>query len=315
MRSAQTTNAVLMVRPAAFGPNSETKDSNTFQVDPGNEEGDQIVLSARSEFNEFVVQLRDAGIRVLVANDTPNPTKPDAVFPNNWLSFHENGRAALFPMMSIARRHERRMDVLDAIRAKFHLTEAVDYSGEERVGRYLEGTGSMVLDRENKIAFACRSPRTDPDVLLAFCNDFGFEPFIFDALDREGSPIYHTNVALSIGKRFAVVCLQAAPAAQQAELVRRLSQGGRQLIPIDYDQLERFAGNILELEDSAGGGVIAMSLSAYESFLPSQIEDLSAFGAIVCCDLETIERYGGGSARCMICEIFLEEKDDQATAG
>lgn len=305
----QTTNTVMMVRPAAFGPNPETAESNAFQSMGNLEALAAAQPAAAAEFEDFVQALREAGVRVVVVQDTDHPPKPDAVFPNNWVSFHEDGRAALYPLFSRHRRPERRIDVIEAIAERFHLREAVDYSEQEVEGRYLEGTGSMVLDRIDRVAYACRSPRTSEEVLEAFCNDFYFVPMVFGAVDRQGVPIYHTNVMMSIGSRFALLCPESIRDAQERESVlARLEQSGREIVPIRFEQMEAFAGNILELATLDRGPVIAMSDQAYDSLDAGQIEALEGFGEIVSAPIDTIETFGGGSARCMLCEVFLAPK-------
>lgn len=306
MIGPQSTNIALMIRPAAFGPNPETGSSNSFQSDAP--AVDDIQGLAITEFDGLVAAMTGAGIRVLVVDDTPDPAKPDAVFPNNWLSFHDGYRACLHPMYSPIRRAERRQDILEALADHFTLSEAVDYSHEEHNGRFLEGTGSMVLDRVSKTAYVCRSPRSNEEVLEAFCSDFGYESFVFDAV-CDGVPIYHTNVLMAIGTSWAVVCSEAlSNDFARGELLERLS-AGRAVITISKDQMKCFAGNILELRaKDESPALIVMSESAEEAFDDDQYDILWEHGEIISSPLPTIERYGGGSARCMICEVFLDHK-------
>lgn len=299
-----------MVRPAAFRPNPETASSNAFQTS-AHHDTDEIQTNALIEFDQLANALMEAGVRVLVVNDTPEPAKPDAIFPNNWLSFHEDGRACLYPMYSALRRAERDLAVLRSVSELFELGTAVDYSHEEANGRYLEGTGSMVLDRISRTAYVCQSSRSSPEVLEAFCSDFGYENFYFDAADDRGIPIYHTNVMMSIGTDWALVCSDAiSNDFARGEILERLSTG-RTLISIRLEQLQNFAGNILEMRaQDSGSTVIVMSESAEEALDDDQYDMLTEHGEVVSSPLSTIELYGGGSARCMICEVFLQPKSN-----
>lgn len=308
MTRSQSASSVLMVRPAAFGPNPETATSNAFQAS-AHSQPDEVHAMALAEFDLLSSAISDAGVRVLIVEDSQFPPKPDAIFPNNWLSFHEQDMACIYPLASPLRRPERRIEILEALGDQFKLGHAVDYSHEEEVGRYLEGTGSMVLDRISRTAYVCQSPRSNPEVLEAFCKDFGYENFFFDAIDQRGIPIYHTNVMMSIGTDWALVCADSiSNDFARGELLERLS-AGRSLITISLDQMDRFAGNILELhsnhEDSR---IIVMSETAEEAFEDDQYDALLEHAAIISSPLDTVERYGGGSARCMICEVFLEPK-------
>lgn len=278
-----------MIRPAAPGFNPETAASNRFQADsPAATE--QILR----EFDGLVELLRAAGISVWLVEDSSNPPKPDAHFPNNWVAFFPVGRAAIFPMLSEARRAERRSDLLDA-------RTVTDLSRYELEGEFLEGTGSVVLDHEHRIAYACESPRTCARPLEMFCQAFNYFPLTFTARDRSGELIYHTNVVMSLGVKFAVLCKEAVEHSNRVIAELRLT--GKEVIEITMDQLHSFAGNCLALS-GADGPIIVMSSQAYGSLRTDQIEALSRHGKIIHSPLDTIEAVGGGSARCMLAEVF-----------
>lgn len=297
----------MMVRPAAFGWNPETGDSNLFQSRSAPSDAG-LVDRARSEFDAMVGALREAGVEVHVVDDRPDPVCPDAVFPNNWVSFHEDGTIVLYPMLAPTRRAERRPELLHELtrQGSYSVDRLLDLTHHELAGRYLEGTGSMVLDRVAGVAYACRSPRTDGTVLDEFCAELGFEPCVFDAADRGGVAIYHTNVLLAIGRRFAVVCGAAIAARDRTGLLARLADGRRHVIDLGFGELEGFAGNMLELAARDGAGVLVMSERARDSL------DIAAYRAlqrhvdrVVVANVDTIERTGGGSVRCMLAEVFL----------
>jgi hypothetical protein len=301
---AQTADAVLMIRPARFGANPETADSNRFQQ-AGAGPGD--IAAALREFDGLVRRLGDAGVEVIVATDSPEPEKPDACFPNNWVSFHADGSVVLYPMMAPSRRAERRRDpVADVERAGFRVTRTFDLSGLEARGEYLEGTGSLVLDRRNRTAFACRSPRTTSAALAEFSAALGYRVVAFDALGPDARPAYHTNVLMAIGERFAVLCAAAIPdAARRAAVVAELKRAGREVIGIGVSEMQGFAGNLLALRARDGGPLIAMSDAALRALAAEARRRLERHGAIVAAPIPTIERLGGGSVRCMIAEVFL----------
>lgn len=305
----QAASSVLMMRPAAFGMNPDTAESNPFQCQVAPVDAEAVSSAALRDFDEAVELLRQAEIDVHVYVDDPTPPKPDAVFPNNWLSFHEDGRAALYPLFSPSRRPERRLEILEAIRRSFHLREALDYTFLEDRGLYLEGTGSLVLDRIHRVAYACRSPRTSPEALDLFCRDFGYRPHVFQAVDGNEVPIYHTNVMMAVGTKFATVCLESVPdESERAALLGSLRSSGRHAIEIGLSQMESFAGNMLELANRHGEPVITMSCQALDCLRGEQLALLEDLGKIVALPIDTIETYGGGSARCMICEIFLDPR-------
>jgi hypothetical protein len=298
----QTCPAVLMIRPARFGGNAQTRGSNYFQSD-SETAGADAATQARHEFDSFAARLAIAGVHVAAFGGRRDEPLPDEVFPNNWLSLHADGTAVLYPLMAENRRPERRVALLDALRERgFRIERVVDLTWLERRGHYLEGTGSLVLDRSNRIAYACRSPRTHPAALAVFGRELGYEIVEFAALDRSGRPIYHTNVVMSVGIDFAVLCSQAiGDVTERRRLRDRLDASGREIVDLSLDQLHAFAGNLLELRGR--GPVIAMSLSALRSLTVMQRAILERHGEIVAAELGCIERAGGGSARCMLAEI------------
>jgi len=302
----QAATDVLMVRPASFGWNPQTADSNRFQADaPGD---GAVVGAAVAEFDALAAALRTAGVNVHAFEDRPEPACPDAVFPNNWVSLHADGTVVLYPMLARNRRMERRLDLLVELerRAGCRVERLVDLTHHELHGRFLEGTGSVVFDHVTRTAYACRSPRTHIEVLDELCAELGYEPVAFDAADAGGAPIYHTNVMLSIGTGHALVCAAAVPGQQRERLLDRLAAGGRRVLTIEPAQMASFAGNVLELRGTDGARVLAGSQQAFDSFEPGQREALeSCVDRRVAVPVPTIERLGGGSVRCMLAEIFL----------
>jgi hypothetical protein len=290
-----------MVRPVRFQTNPQTADSNAFQgqsdLPPGEQQDEALV-----EFEGLVAALRADGIKVIVVDDTAQPHTPDSVFPNNWISFHSDGRVVLYPMEAENRRNERRLDVLEVL--NYPASEIVDLSPHESEGHFLEGTGSLVLDRAHRVAYACLSSRTHLDPLGDFAQRMDYEIVAFDAVDRDGVPVYHTNVVMSVGEQLAVVCGAAIPRDdQRAAVLGRLEATGHEVLLIDYDQLEAFAGNMLELRNSRGERAVAMSRRAHESLGDAQRERLAQNGRIIVADIDTIEDSAGGSVRCMLAEI------------
>ena len=300
----QCADAVLMIRPARFGANPETADSNRFQRGGADTDAPE---AARSEFDGLVARLRDAGVLVEVAEDTPEPAKPDACFPNNWVSFHDDGSVVLYPMMAPSRRAERRAEPVAQLRdAGFHVARTIDLSPWEARGEFLEGTGSLVLDRCHRIAYACRSPRTTAGALADFAGRLGYRAIAFDALGPDGRPAYHTNVLMAIGEQFSVLCDEAIPDPEERRTVlRELREAGHEPVCISIAEMNGFAGNLLALRSSDGGQVIAMSDTAWRSLAPANRRALERHGRIVTAPIPTIERHGGGSVRCMIAEVFL----------
>jgi hypothetical protein len=300
----QCADAVLMVRPARFGSNPETAESNRFQHAASI--ADDAVLAVR-EFDGLVRRLSDAGVEVIVADDPPEPAKPDACFPNNWVSFHADGTVVLYPMLAPSRRAERRPEHLAAVeRAGFRIARTIDLSPLEGRGEFLEGTGSLVLDRHARLAYACLSPRTTPAALAEFCAALGYRAVEFNALGPDGRAIYHTNVLMAVGEGFAVICAAAIPDAQRrATVMDELTRSGHEVIEIDVEEMNHFAGNMLALRARDGGARIAMSETAWQSLAPAKRRRLERHGGIVAAPIPTIEWEGGGSVRCMIAEVFL----------
>jgi hypothetical protein len=296
---------VLMVRPAAFGFNSETAESNSFQreLKLSNEE---ILEQALIEFDGAVDLLRNHGIDVYVVEDSLIPTKPDAIFPNNWISFHENKTLVLYPMEALNRRCERRLEVVLQIQQKFNFTNVIDLSHFESQGKFLEGTGSVVFDHQSKVAFAVLSSRTNEDVLKLLCQRIGYKPFVFRAFDSNGHPVYHTNVVMCMGDDFVVICLKAiADEESRADLLKEFVQLGKKVLEISLEQMNRFAGNMLLLKDRHGRNKLVLSETAFQSLAEAQASFLKSRAELVRFQIPTIEFIGGGSARCMLAEVFL----------
>jgi hypothetical protein len=304
---SQASPAVLMIRPARFAANAETAASNHFQSADGG--GDEVALRAAREFDALALALADAGVRVHALAGRRDDTLPDEVFPNNWLTTHADGTAVLYPLLAPSRRRVRRSDALEALQEwGYRVTRVVDLSPFEPRESFLEGTGSLVLDRPRRVAYACRSPRTRADALAAFGHALGYETVAFDAADARGRTIYHTNVMLSLGTRFAALCTRALRDRDRALVLARLEASGRELVDLSFEQLASFAGNMLELGTAPGSrsaSVIALSTAALASLRREQRSALEACGELVAVDVGTIERYGGGSVRCMLAEVAL----------
>ena len=302
----QTTDSILMVRPAAFAFNVQTAGSNSFQHSDLADNSHAIHASALKEFDDAVQALRNADVSVTVVEDTAEPAKPDAIFPNNWFSTHSNGAIVLYPMFTPNRRLERRIDLVEMLTQRFGFGPLIDLSFWEDRGKVLEGTGSMVLDRVHRIAYACLSPRTDSEPFAEFCMKLNYRPVTFVALDRRAEPIYHTNVVMAIGEKVAVICLECIADPEQRESVAdSLRQMGKSLLDLSYVQLQNFAGNMLEIRNTHGRPVWALSACAWQSLTEQQQSLLSADALVVAPAIPTIERVGGGSLRCMIAELFL----------
>jgi hypothetical protein len=300
----QTTSQILMIRPVDFKFNAQTAVNNKFQQASAQSD---VQTQALKEFDGFVSLLRNNGVEVTVIDDTLQPETPDSIFPNNWVSFHSGGQVFLYPMFSENRRLERREDILATLDRDYQINNITDLSGYEAERIYLEGTGSMVLDRDHKIAYACLSLRTDKKVLEDFCAQSGYTAVTFDAADASGFPIYHTNVMMCIGNRFAVVCLESVSNAdEKTKLVQSLS--GKEIIEISLDQMNHFAGNMLQVQNKNGDPLLVMSEQAYLSLEPEQITALEQYSRLIYAPLYTIEKNGGGSARCMLAEIHLEKQ-------
>lgn len=305
----QTASTILMVRPANFGFNPETADTNFYQRPDARTTG-EINALAQKEFDAFVAMLRDQGVNVIVGEDTPDPVKPDAIFPNNWFSTHPDGKLILYPMCSPNRRLERRKDLIeDLMKRKFRVDEIIDLSFFEEDGQYLEGTGSMVMDHRSKTVFACYSERTHKVPLDYLGKLLGYRVVGFHAMQEvEGkfSPIYHTNVMMHVGTDLAVVCLDSIPKASEKQAVQKsLTQSGKKVVPITPKQKFHFAGNMLEVGNDGGEKFTIMSETALDSLNIGQVQLIEKYSTIISPSIPTIEKLGGGSARCMLAEIFL----------
>lgn len=294
-----------MIRPINFSFNEETAESNKFQ---SKGEDKDIHLSAQLAFDQFVEQLQLRGISVLVIEDTPTPFTPDSIFPNNWLSMHHSGKAILYPMEAPNRRAERRQDILTLLKQKFDLHVVLDFTHFEGEGKFLEGTGSLVLDRINRVAFACISSRTNIEVLAAWQKEMQYEVVTFNASDQSNHPIYHTNVVMCMGDTFCVICLEAiTDLDERLKIKQKIESLGKNVIEITISQMNNFAGNMLLVKNKNDKKFLVMSDRAYQSLTKTQVENLEEYAEIIHPDLGVIETYGGGSARCMIAEIHLPE--------
>jgi hypothetical protein len=317
-REPQSAGAVLMVRPARFGFNPETASSNAFQSPaPSGAESREAGGSASAErqalreFDALAVQLVRAGVDVIAAEDTAAPIKPDAVFPNNWVSFHGDGSVVLYPMLAPNRRFERREEVVHQVilEGGYRTTRTVDLSHRETQGKFLEGTGSLVLDRVNRVAYAGLSPRTDLDVLGEFAQLLDYDLVAFEAFDAGGRPVYHTNVVMAVGSRFAVLCGDSiTDLAHRSAVADQLRATGHAVLDISTNQMLNFAGNLLELAPR-GGPLIALSTTAWHSLEPVQRRMLEGYGSVLVADIRSIEALGGGGVRCMLAEIHLPKRD------
>lgn len=300
----QTTSHLLLIRPAKFTFNTETAVNNTFQ----SAKDIDAQTTALQEFDGLVKMLEQNGMDVTTVNDTEEPHTPDSIFPNNWISFHDNDQIVLYPMYAHNRRLERKPHVIEKLKTKFNVTGVIDLSVYENSQVYLEGTGSMVLDRENKIAYACLSERTNLNVLKDFCHQLGYRPIAFTATDSKDFPIYHTNVMMCVADQFVVICLESVKDIDERDsLVGFIKNTKKEIIDISFDQMNHFAGNMLQVENANGTKFLVMSSQAYQSLMENQIDKIECYCQILHSNLATIERNGGGSARCMIAEVFLSE--------
>lgn len=306
----QTTDTVLMIEPIAFGYNAETAKNNYFQVE---QTGSDIQSKALAEFNTFVGKLRDKGINVITIKDTLDPHTPDSIFPNNWVSFHKDGKVVLYPMFASNRRVERREDIIESIKDQgFEVTEIDDWSFSETQGHFLEGTGSMIFDHDNKIAYGSVSLRLDENLFREFCEKYGFTPVVFHSYQTVGTerlPIYHTNVMMCVADKFVVICLDCIDDELEREkVIETIKNSGKEIIEISEDQMQQFAGNMLQIQNKEGEKFLIMSETAYRSLVPGQVAAIEKYCEIIYSDLTTIEVNGGGSARCMLAEVFLPKK-------
>ncbi len=306
----QTTNTILMIRPINFRRNEQTAVNNFYQKESDNVLPETENAKAQKEFDTYVNKLRSIGVNVIVVSDTDEYDTPDSIFPNNWISFHENANVGLFPMFAENRRLERREDVLYALEdAGFKIDHIFDYTSAEEEELFLEGTGSLLLDRVNRKAYCALSPRADESLLIEFCEDFEYTPVVFTAnqtVEGERKAIYHTNVMMCLAETFAVICLDSIDdKAERKNVVKNLKEDGKEIIAITEAQVNNFAGNMLQVRGHDNKRVLIMSESAYKSLTPLQIETIESHCEILSSSLDTIEACGGGSARCMMAEVFL----------
>ena len=306
----QTTNSILMIRPVAFRMNEQTAVNNYYQKVLDGLLPATVNAKAQQEFDAFVEKLTAVGVDVTVVDDTLNPDTPDSIFPNNWISFHENGDVALYPMFAENRRLERREEILDLLEEKgFVIHNIIDYTSAEEDGFFLEGTGSLLLDRANAKAYCALSPRADEELFIEFCEDFDYAPVIFEAfqtVDSERKLIYHTNVMMCLGETFAVICSDCIDDKKERKMVLdNLKENGKEIILITEAQMNNFAGNMLEVRGANDKRYLVMSAAAHQSLTLKQMEQLEKHAEILSSSLDTIEACGGGSARCMMAEIFL----------
>lgn len=299
----------MMIKPVAFYYNSETATNNYFQKKP-KESSDEIQEKALEEFNAMVERLRSKGVNVITIDDTPMPHTPDSIFPNNWISTHQNGKVGLYPMYAENRRTERRADILDKLEELgFEIKSTIDYSSAEEDNLFLEGTGSIILDRENSLAYAAISPRTDEELFIEFCEDFEYTPIIFTANQTVGSEreaIYHTNVMMCVADKYVVICLDTIDNTKEKKFVSEtIIESGKEIISISEEQMHKFAGNMLQVKNNDDNSFLVMSESAFDSLSQEQLAQINKYDEIISVAIPTIETLGGGSARCMMAEIFL----------
>lgn len=307
MSARQTTNTIFMVRPVAFRMNEQTAVNNYFQKNLTDEDVNE---QAQQEFDAFVTKLRNVGVQVIVVDDKIEDDTPDSIFPNNWVSFHETGEIALYPMFAENRRKERRLEYFAKLEEEgFKITEIVDYTSAEEENLFLEGTGNLILDRKHQKAYCALSPRAEEDLLIEFCEDFEFTPVIFQAnqsVNEERKPIYHTNVMMCMAEEFAIICLDAIDDKKERKnVINHLKEDGKEVIVITEEQMHEFAGNMLQVEGKDKSKYLVMSARARRSLSEEQIEKIQAHCEILSSELKVIEICGGGSARCMMAEVFL----------
>lgn len=306
----QTTDTVLMIEPVAFGYNAQTAENNYFQVEQKDADTQQKALA---EFKQFVEKLRSNGINVLTIQDTLEPHSPDSIFPNNWVSFHRDGKVVLYPMFAPNRRVERRQDILEKLKNQgYDISEVDDFSRYENDDRFLEGTGSMIFDHDYKIAYGSVSLRLEEELFSEFCAKYGFTPVVFHSFQNAGRqrlPIYHTNVMMCVADQFVVICLECIDDENERENVQKVIKStNKKIIEISEEQMQQFAGNMLQVQNTDGKKFLVMSETAYKSLTPEQVQRIENYCEIIYSDLNTIETNGGGSARCMLAEVFLPKK-------
>lgn len=306
----QLTNSILMIRPVSFRMNEQTAVNNYYQHELNGLSAREIQSKALAEFDAFVSKLKAAGVNVIVVEDTLVPSTPDSIFPNNWSSFHKEGKVGLYPMFAENRRLERREDILDILEEKgFEIKDVIDYSSAEKEGVFLEGTGSIVLDRMIGVAYCALSPRADEELFIEFCEDFEYTPVVFHAyqtVNGKRELIYHTNVMMAITQENVIACLDSIDDKKERKnFINHVLMSGKQLIKISEEQVEHFAGNMLQVLGKDDKPITVMSQAAYDCLTDDQREILSKEATLLSSDLSTIEACGGGSARCMMAEVFL----------
>jgi hypothetical protein len=303
----QTTRHILMIRPANFGFNEETAASNAFQQRAGAQASEAIRDKAIQEFDAFVGKLRAAGVEVIVAKDSAQPIKPDAVFPNNWATFHQEGFLITYPMYAATRRKERRRQVLETVlKAGFLSDRRINLEFNEKINRFLEGTGSIIFDHINRLAYACVSPRTDPGLLDELCKLLDYQQVVFQAVDGNGQDIYHTNVMMAMGETFVVICMDTVRKPEERKMLeQKFKETGKEIVEISLEQMNAFAGNMLQVRNDRDQTLLVLSEQAFQSLKPAQIQTLERHTQLLHSAIDTIETYGGGSARCMMAEVFL----------
>lgn len=301
----QCASTIFLIRPASFIYNNETAGSNAFQNKTGLTDVDAN-RKAAEEFQAFADKLKSKGVNVLVFDDTAHPQKPDAVFPNNWVSLHADGTVVLYPLFAPNRRLERRHDIVEALKKKFKVSRVIDLSKHEKETKFLEGTGSIVFDHVNKIAYACLSPRTHKELFIQLCEQLSYQPIYFHAHDPSGKEIYHTNVMMCVAEKFVVICLDSiADKVERKMMVRSFAQTEHEVIDISFGQMNRFTGNMLALQTNDNKNILALSQSSFDSLSGTQKQQIEKYCELVPLSIPTIETIGGGSARCMIAEVFL----------
>lgn len=306
----QPASSILLIRPQNFGYNSETAQSNEFQNAVEEQDENLIKQTALAEFDQFAETLYSNRINIRVFEDTEFPIKPDAIFPNNWVSFHSDGTVVRYPMCTKNRRSERRMDIIETLGHEFHIDKIIDLSYSENEGRFLEGTGSIVFDHANKTAYACISPRTDAGIFAEVSQSLGYQPISFHASDANGKAIYHTNVMMCIGPGFAVVCLESIrDVKEKAVVIESLKTNGLEIVDISIDQMKHFCGNMLTVSNEIGKTYHVLSANAQASFSMEQVTTLEKYTELLPVAIPTIESVGGGGARCMMAEVFLPKRN------
>ncbi len=306
----QTTSHIMMVRPAHFGYNEQTAESNAFQTNDTTLAQSEISRKALAEFDGMVEKLRSVGVNVHVIEDTAEPKKPDAIFPNNWVSFHQNGTVITYPMYTPNRQAEVREEIIEGIKRDFEIKKRIKFDRFLQQHLFLEGTGSMILDRENRLVYACVSARTEPNLLHFFAEWAEYDPILFWAVDRNGMEIYHTNVMMALGENFVVICMDSIREENDRLMLRaKFAETKKEIIDITHEQMLKFAGNMLQVRNDAGETFLVMSQQAFDSLNERQIAAVEGHTKILPVQIDTIENYGGGSARCMMAEVFLPLKE------